>query len=183
MQKKHLTLIGAVIFSAIAYFGLKAAPHSTATVSHDSFFSVKRVVDGDTLKLSDNQKVRLIGVDTPEFYYSDKLLRDVKRSRLDVNTIREFGRQASDFTKSLCKGKRVRLEFDAEKRDKYDRLLAYVYLEDGTFVNARILEEGYGQVMTIPPNVKYAEYFLKLQKKARENNKGLWALAQYEKLK
>jgi micrococcal nuclease len=79
------------------------------------------------------------------------------------------------FTKSLCEGKNVRLEFDGQKRDRYKRLLAYVYLEDGIFVNAKILEEGYGQVMTIPPNVKYAEYFLRLQETARENNKGLWS--------
>ncbi len=70
----------------------------------------------------------------------------------------------------------MRLEFDVEKRDRYGRTLAYVYLEDGTFVNAKILEEGYGQVMTIPPNVKYSDHFLKLQREARAGNKGLWRL-------
>jgi micrococcal nuclease len=85
-----------------------------------------------------------------------------------------MGARASEFTKSLVSGRKVRLEFDVERRDRYGRLLAYVYLEDGTFVNARIIEEGYGQVMTIPPNVKYADRFLELQRDARQARKGLW---------
>ncbi|MDI6606193.1 MAG: thermonuclease family protein, partial [Candidatus Omnitrophota bacterium] len=62
----------------------------------------------------------------------------------------------------------------AQERDIYKRLLAYVYLEDGTFVNAQILKQGYASLMTIPPNVKYAELFLKLYREARENRRGLW---------
>jgi micrococcal nuclease len=131
-------------------------------------------VDGDTLKLSGGERVRLIGVDTPEVHYSDKLLRDAKRSGSDIKAIQAMGKKASDFTKGLCEGKRVRLEFDVEKRDRYKRLLAYVYLEDGTFINAKIIEEGYAQVMTIQPNVKYADLFLKLQREAREKGRGLW---------
>jgi len=138
------------------------------------FFYVSRVVDGDTVKLSDGRRVRLIGIDTPELHYSDKLLRDAKRSRRDILAIQELGKMASAFTKGLCEGKKVRLEYDIEKKDRYGRTLAYVYLEDGTFLNGKILEEGYGQVMTIPPNVKYADYFLKLQRQARRDNKGLW---------
>jgi micrococcal nuclease len=140
----------------------------------DPVYCVERVIDGDTLKVSGQGRVRLIGLDTPEVHYSDKLLRDAKRRKSDVGKIQELGRKASAFTKNLCLGKKVRLEFDVEKRDKYGRLLAYVYLEDGTFVNAKILEEGYGQVMTIPPNVRYADLFLQLQRQARNGRKGLW---------
>ncbi len=61
-----------------------------------------------------------------------------------------------------------------QKRDKYGRLLAYVYLEDGTFVDAWLVEHGYAQVMTVPPNVKYQDLFLKLQREAREAKRGLW---------
>jgi len=86
-----------------------------------------------------------------------------------------LGKRAHLFTKNLVEGKKVRLEFDVQKRDRYDRLLAYVYLEDGTFVNAEIVRQGYAQVMTIPPNVKYQELFLRLQKEARENGRGLWS--------
>ena len=136
---------------------------------------VARAVDGDTLKLADGRRVRLIGVDTPELHYSEKLLRDSQRTHKDIKELQAMGKVAADFTRRLCEGKRVRIETDVRKTDKYGRLLAYIYLEDGTFVNAKILEEGYGQVMTIPPDVKYADYFLKLERKARESRKGLWA--------
>ena len=118
--------------------------------------------------------MRLIGIDTPESRYNSKLERDIARSRKDMQVILKMGKEAANFTRHLVEGKRARLEFDVQKKDKYGRLLAYVYLEDGTFVNARIMEEGYAQVMTIPPNVKYADLFLKLQKEAREKGKGLW---------
>lgn len=88
-----------------------------------------------------------------------------------------MGKEASGFTRKLVESKKVRLEFDIERYDKYGRPLAYVYLEDGTFVNARIIEEGYAQVMTIAPNVKHAQTFLKLEREAREKNKGLWKSA------
>ena len=116
----------------------------------------------------------MIGVDTPELHYSEKLLRDSKRSGQDIKTIQSLGRKASDFAKKLCAGKRVRLEYDVERKDRYGRTLAYVYLEDGVFVNAELMKEGYAQVMTIPPNVKYSDLFTKLQREAREAKRGLW---------
>ncbi len=135
---------------------------------------VKRAVDGDTLLLENGERVRLIGIDTPEMHESDKLYKDSQRSQEGVSTIQKLGRRAYEFTKGLVEGKRVSLEFDVEKRDKYDRLLAYVYLKDGTFINARILEQGYASLMTFAPNVKYADLFLKLYRQARENRRGLW---------
>lgn len=135
---------------------------------------VKRVVDGDTLLLENGQRVRLIGIDTPEMHPSQKLYRDSQRTKQDIRTIQELGRRAYEFTKNLVEGKRVSLEFDIEKYDKYNRLLAYVYLKDGAFVNAKIIEEGFASLMTIPPNVKYADLFLKLYRGARENKRGLW---------
>ncbi len=135
---------------------------------------VKRAVDGDTLVLENGERVRLIGIDTPEMHESAKLYRDSQRSGQDVKTIQELGRQAYEFTKNLVEGKRVRLEFDVTKRDKYSRLLAYVYLEDGMFVNAEIVTQGYASLMTIAPNVQYADLFLKLYREARENRRGLW---------
>jgi micrococcal nuclease len=135
---------------------------------------VTRVIDGDTLKLEDGQRVRLIGIDTPEMHESSKLYKDSQRTNQDIRTIQEMGRKAYLFTKNLVGGKRVRLEFDLEKHDKYERLLAYVFLKDGTFVNAQILKEGYASLMTYPPNVKYVDEFKKLYQQARENNRGLW---------
>lgn len=135
---------------------------------------VTRAVDGDTLVLENNERVRLIGIDTPEIHESNKLNRDAQRSGQDAATIKNLGRQSYEFTKKLVEGKRVRLEFDVERYDKYKRILAYVYLADGTFVNAKIVEEGYASLMTYPPNVKYADLFLKLYQQARQNQRGLW---------
>ena len=135
---------------------------------------VTRVIDGDTIELANKERVRLIGIDTPEARYNPKLKRDARRTGRDYRTIITMGRKATSFTKSLVEGKKVKLEFDAEKRDKYGRLLAYVYLPDGRMLNAELLKEGYAQIYTFPPNVKYVDSFLKLQKQARENNRGLW---------
>ncbi|MDP3732263.1 MAG: thermonuclease family protein [Candidatus Omnitrophota bacterium] len=136
---------------------------------------VERAVDGDTLKLESGERVRLIGIDTSEMHESNKLYKDSQRSGEDVTTIQKLGRRAYEFTKKLVEGKRVSLEFDVERYDKYDRLLAYVYLKDGgTFVNAEIVKEGYASLMTIPPNVKYADLFVKLYQEARNNKRGLW---------
>ncbi len=136
---------------------------------------VERAVDGDTLKLENGERVRLIGIDTPEMHESDKLYRDSQRTGQDIRNIQELGRRAYEFTKKIVEGQRVSLEFDVEKYDKYDRLLAYVYLKkDGTFVNAEIIKQGYASIMTIPPNVKYADLFVKLYQEARANKRGLW---------
>ena len=127
-------------------------------------YDVVRVVDGDTIVVKYNgvdEKVRLIGIDTPESVHSDE----------SKNT--EEGVLVSDYTKKMLTDKKVGLEFDVSKRDKYGRLLAYVYL-DGEMYNKILLKEGYARVATYPPNVKYVDEFVKLQKEARENNKGLW---------
>ncbi|MBN2831243.1 MAG: thermonuclease family protein [Candidatus Omnitrophica bacterium] len=135
---------------------------------------VKRAVDGDTLVLESGERVRLIGIDTPEIHDSDKLSRDSKRSQQSASEIKAMGKKSYEFAKKLVEGKRVSLEFDVERYDKYKRLLAYVYLKDGTFVNAEIIKQGYASLMTFPPNVKYADLFLKLYREAQENKRGLW---------
>ena len=130
------------------------------------YFNVKKVVDGDTFWIYDGSqrglKIRLIGVDAPES----------KNSR--TKELAYFGREASDYLTSLIAGRKVRLEYDVGQFDKYGRTLAYVYLENGTFINATLVKNGYATVMTIPPNVKYADTFLKLERKARNQKRGLW---------
>jgi micrococcal nuclease len=139
---------------------------------------VIRVVDGDTLdvriRAGFRERVRLLGIDTPEVYESSKLDRDARESGRSKEVIQALGRLASDFTKKHLAGKDVRLEFDVQTRDQYGRLLAHVWLEDGTLFNMVILREGYAQILTIPPNVKYADLFLACQREAREANRGLW---------
>jgi micrococcal nuclease len=135
---------------------------------------VTRAVDGDTLVLENRERVRLIGIDTPETHICNRLYWQAQRSKADIQTIMTLGRKASEFTRNLVEGRCVRLEFDIERYDKYGRLLAYVYLRDGTFVNARIVKAGYASLLSIPPNVKYVDLFRALYQEARENNRGLW---------
>jgi endonuclease YncB( thermonuclease family) len=126
---------------------------------------VIEVIDGDTVKLADNKIVRYIGLDTPELH---------KRVGEDwVDNPEPFGEEAKQFNESLVKGKSVSLVLDVEQKDKYGRLLAYCFV-DNIFVNERILEEGLGMLYTRPPNVRYTEILVAAQKKARENQKGLW---------
>ena len=124
---------------------------------------IERVVDGDTFVLEGGQRVRLIGVDTPESVHPDK----------SKNT--EFGKTASAFAKEALEGKRVIMEKDVSDTDRYGRLLRYVYLEDGTFFNEYLVKEGYAKVYTYPPDVKFSDVFVEAERYARENNKGLWA--------
>ncbi len=131
------------------------------SVSYAEDAYVKKVIDGDTIVLSNGEKVRYIGMDAPELHHKNK----------DVVAM---GEKAKEFNASLVGGKKVRLEYDVEQYDKYGRVLAYVYV-GGTFVNAEMVKEGYAMAFTYPPNVKYQELFLKLQKEARDAGKGLWA--------
>ncbi len=191
-MKKFVRIVLAAMLVAIsAYFGLSHAqlqPRIYKVDEEDKFYtiplgktwnysnvSVKRVVDGDTFVLATGERVRLIGIDTPEMHDSPKLYRDSEKTHQDVKTIVKLGTLAYEYTKSLIEKKRINLEFDVEKEDRYHRLLAYAYLKDGTFINAELIRQGYASVMTIPPNVKYADLFLKLAQEARENKRGLWA--------
>jgi endonuclease YncB( thermonuclease family) len=126
---------------------------------------VQRVVDGDTFVASVNgrrERVRVIGVDTPE---------SVDPNRPDE----PFGEEASNFARHYLNGRTVRMAGDVEPRDRYGRMLAYVWLADGTFWNALLAAEGYAQQLTIPPNVAYADLFRRLVGEARRGNRGLWA--------
>ncbi|MGH7889222.1 MAG: thermonuclease family protein, partial [Thermodesulfobacteriota bacterium] len=93
----------------------------------------------------------------------------------DVETIMELGKRATSFVKSRIKiGTKVKLQFDVQKQDHYGRTLAYIYLPDGAMLNELIVREGYAQVMTVPPNVKYENLFIEAQNEARKNKRGLW---------
>ncbi len=125
---------------------------------------VTRVVDGDTIILATGQRVRLLGVNTPELNKPKK-------------PVEPFGKEATEFTKRMVEGKWVRLEIDthATERDKYSRTLAYVFLEDGTFLNAEIIRLGYGFAVRNTPPLKYEYEFVQLELKAKKQRRGLWA--------
>jgi micrococcal nuclease len=140
---------------------------------------VLRVVDGDTLKIEHGGRIenlRLIGIDTPESRVNQKAKRDAARNREDIEKIINLGQEATRYAKSLVKpGDRIKIEFDRQFRDKYGRLLGYVYLPNGKMLNEEIVKAGYANLMTYPPNVKYEDRFLRAYREARENNRGLWS--------
>jgi len=126
---------------------------------------VVRVVDGDTAQMEvdgGEEGVRFIGVDTPE-------------SVAPGQPVECFGKKASRFTTGLIEGERVTLRFGAERRDRYNRLLAYVYLGD-RFVNAELVRLGYARTLEIAPNVDFAERFAELQQHAANAGRGLWGV-------
>ena len=123
-------------------------------------FLVTRVVDGDTIQLENGQKVRYIGIDTPESV-------DPRRA------VECFGKEASDKNKELVLNKRVQLIKDVSETDKYGRLLRYVYVDD-IFVNNTLVREGFANASTYPPDVKFAQQFKRAEEEARNQNKGLW---------
>jgi len=155
-----LLFVSIIVLVIVELFRKEAAP--------DRFgpYPVERVVDGDTFIASidgKSEKIRLIGVDAPESVHPDQ-----RRNTAE-------GEEVSKYIRSLLENKRVYLEYDVSITDQYDRVLAYVYLEDGnTMLNELLLEEGYAAVMTVQPNSRYADHFYEVQRKAREEKKGIW---------
>ncbi|WP_082882565.1 thermonuclease family protein [Paenibacillus swuensis] len=130
-----------------------------------SIEQVKRMVDGDTLETDSGHKVRLIGVNTPE---------TVKPN----SPIETYGKEASAFSKKRLTGKTVVLFEDTGNTDRYGRWLRYLFVQgDPRMFNEELVREGYANTMTIPPNVMYSARFLKAEREARTNHKGLWAEA------
>ncbi|MEI8011782.1 MAG: thermonuclease family protein [Candidatus Omnitrophota bacterium] len=164
-----------VVLRYIPSFSHKSVSPQVVNAFEYAAVDVAYVYDGDTIRLSNGEKVRFVGIDTPESSDNKKLRRDARRSGTSAVDILRMGHQASRYTKSLLEGRKVRLEFDIEKRDKYGRLLAYVYrVDDGLFVNEDIIRNGYAYPMSIPPNIRYADKFRQAFRSARKNNAGLW---------
>ena len=139
--------------------------------------TVLHVVDGDTIRVrlpGGPTPVRLIGIDAPEEHESDRLDRAARRSHRSKAPIQALGRLATDFTRQHLLGRSVSLELDAERRDRYGRLLAYVWLDERKLFNAEIVRAGYATAYTVAPNVKYATWFRALEREARAAGRGLW---------
>ncbi|TCS78243.1 thermonuclease family protein [Tepidibacillus fermentans] len=160
-MRKSNRLFFIIILLILTLFGCQLVSHSSQLIQA----KVIRVVDGDTFVAKvegKEEKIRLLLVDTPETVHPQK-------------PVEPFGKEASQFTKEKLRDQTVGLEFDVQERDKYGRLLAYVYLPDGSMLNELLLEKGLAQVVVFQPNVKYVDRFREIQKKARENKVGIWS--------
>jgi micrococcal nuclease len=153
-----------VIFSLLlalsSFFGLIFPQETPATTTTATVVSV---IDGDTIKVQiggTEETVRYIGIDTPEPY------RDGEPAC--------YSHEATEENKKLVAGKEVTLRSDREDKDKYGRLLRYVYVGD-TFVNAELVEDGFAKTLPIKPNTTHATEFLQLQNSAKEEGRGLWS--------
>lgn len=133
----------------------------SASTEASQEFKVSLAIDGDTVLLSDGRLVRYIGINAPEIAHDDK-------------PAEYWGEESHLFNRRLVENKWVRLEYDIEAKDRYGRLLAYVFLRDGTFVNGKLVKQGFAYVLPKAPNLRYHKLLLKLQQQAIEENRGLW---------
>ncbi len=175
LTKKQTIYVLAIVLAVLQLFFNKNSPLpkvsliptevSTPTVTIVPYekqkVKVVRVIDGDTIEIEGNKKVRYIGINTSE-------LKDPRK------LVECFAQAAADENKRLVEDKEVYIQKDVSEIDKYKRLLRYVWVGD-TFVNDYLVRQGFAQVSTFPPDVKYVSQFLEAQTEAKENNRGLWS--------
>lgn len=156
-----------VLFLSAVIIGCEIPP----VVPFQSGLKVIKVIDGDTVRLSNGKLLRYIGIDTPEVRH--------KTPEGFVYQPQAFSLEAKELNRQLVEGKPVRIEYDVEKSDKYERALGYCFVQTlprrEVMVNELILEEGLGVLLTMPPNVKYVDRFVQAQTFARAQKKGIWA--------
>ena len=157
----HLRFILSVMF-----FFLTAAGYSDA----HTWYKVKWVNDGDTIVLTNGSRVRYIGINAPEIDHENQKAEP-------------YGYKARSFNKTVVLSQKIRLEFDRERHDRFGRLLAYVFLPDGSFLNERLLENGLAFFLYRNPNVKYDKLLMKAQQRAMKARKGMWHNWKEEKRK
>lgn len=133
---------------------------ATAIVAQE-WHTVKWVNDGDTIVLSNGKRVRYIGINAPEIDH-------------DNHRAQPFGYESRSYNKDAVFNRKIRLEFDRERQDRYGRLLAYLFLPDGTFLNQALLQKGYAYFLFKKPNLKYSQRLLKAQLEAMKEKRGIW---------
>jgi micrococcal nuclease len=146
-----------IVFFGCLLFLCIATQQSFAQTWH----TVKWINDGDTIVLTNEERVRYIGIDAPEIDHENQVAEP-------------FGNPARSFNERLIASKKIRLEFDEERYDSYGRLLAYIFLEDGAFINARLLQNGLAYCLFRTPNLKYNSFLLKSQQEAMKARVGIW---------
>ncbi len=172
-----------LIFFILICSSIYSQVDTTKVVDYDHVKIVK-VIDGDTFILENGERVRLLGIDTPEKWDSNKLNTDAERSKKDKEVIKNLGVLASLYSDSILSGKYVKLVMDSTNsdRDKYKRLLRYAYLENGELFNLKIIQDGYAYAYTRFPII-YLEQFREAEKEARENKRGLWGDIDFQEMK
>lgn len=159
----RVSVVGRAV--AVAAVAMVVAAGCSSVERGPGMATVVRVVDGDTLEVeldTGSERVRLLGIDTPETVHPDK-------------PVECFGPEASDRMKQMAPpGTELRLERDTELRDRYGRLLAYAYLPDGTFVNLSMVSDGYATTLNIDPNRAHRDELSAAQRDARQAGRGLW---------
>ena len=154
---RHSSFYNYVRLALSVLFFLLTAGYSSAQTG----YTVKWVNDGDTIVLTNGWRVRYIGINAPEIDHENQKAQP-------------YGYLARSFNKKLVLSQKIVLEFDEERHDRYGRLLAYIYLPDGSFLNSRMLENGMAYYLYRRPNVKYDKRLLKKQQDAMRAQKGLW---------
>ncbi|HET6369826.1 MAG TPA: thermonuclease family protein, partial [Nitrospiria bacterium] len=149
-----------VIFQLFSYQLSSGTPRFLSTTVR-----VQEVIDGDTVILTDGEHLRYIGIDAPEI-----------RRKVNGRWIylpEPLAEEAKVHNERLVIGKTLTLEFDRERKDRYGRLLAYVYVND-LFINAELIREGYARLLVYPPNTRHADLFLRLEREAMREHRGIW---------
>ncbi|MDQ4105829.1 MAG: thermonuclease family protein [Actinomycetota bacterium] len=170
MIRRTLVILFFLTLPVLAGCGGETVPEAERDAERE--VTVTRVIDGDTIEVrptvNETEDVRLIGVDAPETAGSPR-------------GAQPYGERASRFARQRLEGRRVTLRFDVEKEDDYGRVLAYVYLPDGSMFNEMLLEEGYAQLATFPPNVRHLGRFRAAQRMARKAGRGIWGLSESQR--
>jgi micrococcal nuclease len=138
-------------------------------IGSSRWVTVAKVYDGDTFKTQEGEKVRLLGINTPEIAHNG-------------TPGQPLGQKAKRELKTFIQGEVVRLKFDHEKHDRYGRLLAHVYLRDGTWINAHMIESGLAHAYTFAPNFRFSAELLIEERQARDEKRGIWNTSRFKTL-
>ena len=158
-------ILAGIILSLFVSIVLRKSSVSYIPLSEENMVKVIQVIDGDTIKIKGGEMVRYIGIDAPETV-------DPRKS------VECFGKEGFRRNKELVEGKMVRLEKDVVDRDKYHRLLRYVWIDD-MLVNAELVKQGFAYAYSFPPDIKYHYLFTKAQQEAMQGKRGLWRSCGY----
>jgi len=162
-------LVRAVILLAILYLPSISLAGTLSIIGDERWVSVAKVYDGDTFKTRNGEKIRLLNLNTPEIQHRD-------------NRAQVGGNKAAAALKTLILGKQVRLSFDKEKKDRYGRTLAHVWMQNGLWVNQYMIEKGYAHVYTFEPNTRWVKKLLQAEHIAQREKRGIWATKRFKLL-